>query len=96
MPKISKVHKRLSPAAAKLLQSKLRGIAMDSADNVRSLAKVGIHVSDFAAQSYAQAYGMDAAVSIPGLTVNASRVTVLTCNSCRRGCPASAGDHRRP
>ncbi|MBJ8796712.1 DUF2184 domain-containing protein [Citrobacter freundii] len=73
MPKISKVHKRLSPAAAKLLQSKLRGIAMDSADNVRSLAKVGIHVSDFAAQSYAQAYGMDAAVSIPGLTVNASQ-----------------------
>ena len=73
MPKISKVHKRLSPATAKMLQSKLRGIAMDSADNVRSLAKVGIHVSDFAAQSYAQAYGMDAAVSIPGLTVNASQ-----------------------
>ena len=72
MPKISKVHKRLSPAA-KLLQSKLRGVAMDSADNVRSLAKVGIHISDFAAQSYAQAYGMDAAVSIPGLTVNASQ-----------------------
>ncbi|WP_312624952.1 major capsid family protein [Scandinavium sp.] len=71
--KISTVHKRLSPAAAALLKSKLRGIAMDSADNVRSLAKVGIHISDFAAQSYAQAYGMDAAVSIPGLTVNASQ-----------------------
>lgn len=73
MKKVSKVHKRLSPAAVKLLQSKLRGVAMDSADNVRSLAKVGIHVSDFAAQSYAQAYGMDAAVSIPGLTVNAAQ-----------------------
>lgn len=73
MKKVSKVHKRLSPAAAKLLQSKLRGVAMDSADNVRSLAKVGIHVSDFAAQSYAQAYGMDAAISIPGLTVNAAQ-----------------------
>jgi len=71
--KISTVHKRLSPAAAALLKSKLRGVAMDSADTVRSLAKVGIHVSDFAAQSYAQAYGMDAAVSIPGLTVNASQ-----------------------
>ncbi|SUW63472.1 Uncharacterized protein conserved in bacteria [Buttiauxella agrestis] len=73
MRKISTVHKRLSPAAAALLKSKLRGVAMDSADTVRSLAKVGIHVSDFAAQSYAQAYGMDAAVSIPGLTVNASQ-----------------------
>lgn len=73
MKKVSKVHKRLSPSAVKLLQSKLRGVAMDSADNVRSLAKVGIHVSDFAAQSYAQAYGMDAAVSIPGLTVNAAQ-----------------------
>lgn len=73
MRKISTVHKRLSPAAASLLKSKLRGVAMDSADTVRSLAKVGIHVSDFAAQSYAQAYGMDAAVSIPGLTVNASQ-----------------------
>lgn len=73
MRKTSTVHKRLSPAAAGLLKSKLRGVAMDSADNVRSLAKVGIHVSDFAAQSYAQAYGMDAAVSIPGLTVNAAQ-----------------------
>lgn len=73
MKKVSTVHKRLSPAAAVLLKSKLRGIAMDSADNVSSLAKVGIHVSDFAAQSYAQAYGMDAAVSIPGLTVNAAQ-----------------------
>lgn len=73
MKKVSKVHKRLSPSAVKLLQSKLRGVAMDSADNVRSLAKVGIHVSDFAAQSYAHAYGMDAAVSIPGLTVNAAQ-----------------------
>lgn len=71
--KISTVHKRLSPTAAGLLKSKLRGVAMDSADNIRSLAKVGIHISDFAAQSYAQAYGMDAAVSIPGLTVNASQ-----------------------
>lgn len=73
MKKVSTVHKRLSPAAAVLLKSKLRGIAMDSADNVRSLAKVGVHVSDFAAQSYAQAYGMDAAVTIPGLTVNAAQ-----------------------
>lgn len=73
MRNISTVHKRLSPAAAGLLKSKLRGVAMDSADNVRALAKVGIHVSDFAAQSYAQAYGMDAAISIPGLTVNAAQ-----------------------
>lgn len=73
MRKPSTVHKRLSPAAAALLKSKLRGVAMDSADNVQSLAKVGIHISDFAAQSYAQAYGMDAAVGIPGLTVNASQ-----------------------
>lgn len=71
--KISTVHKRLSPAAAALLKSKLRGIAMDSADNVRALTKVGIHISDFAAQSYAQAYGMDAAITIPGLTVNAAQ-----------------------
>ncbi|EKY3117300.1 major capsid family protein [Cronobacter turicensis] len=73
MRKITPVHKRLSPAAAAVLKSKLRGIAMDSADNVRSLAKVGIHISDFAAQTYASAYGMDAAVTIPGLTLNAAQ-----------------------
>lgn len=73
MRKITPVHKRLSPAAAAVLKSKLRGIAMDSADNVRSLAKVGIHISDFAAETYASAYGMDAAVTIPGLTLNAAQ-----------------------
>jgi hypothetical protein len=73
MRKTSTVHKRLSPAAARLLQSKLRGVAMDSMDSVRALSKIGIHMSDFAVQTYAQAYGMDAAVSIPGLTVNAAQ-----------------------
>lgn len=73
MRKTSTVHKRLSPAAARSLQSKLRGVAMDSMDSVRALSKIGIHMSDFAVQTYAQAYGMDAAVSIPGLTVNAAQ-----------------------
>jgi len=73
MSKTSTVHKRLSPAAALLLQSKLRGVAMDSMESVRSLSKIGIHMSEFAAKTYAQAYGMDAAVTIPGLTVNAAQ-----------------------
>lgn len=68
--KVSTVHKRLTPAAAKKLSEVLKGVAMDSAEGVNALSRVGVIMSDFAAQSYAQAYGMDAAVTIPGLTVN--------------------------
>lgn len=68
--KVSKVHKVLSPAGARKLSSVLRGIAMDSMNDVQALNKIGVHVSQYVADSYAQAYGMDAAIAIPGLTVN--------------------------
>ena len=73
MRKTSTTHKRLSPAAAIALSGKLRGVAMDSADAVGALGKIGINISDFALSTYRSAYGMDAAVSIPGLTVNATQ-----------------------
>lgn len=68
--KVSPVHKALSPNGARKLASALRGIAMDSMDDVHALNKVGVHVSQFVADSYAKAYGMDAAATIPGLSIN--------------------------
>jgi len=68
--KTSQVHKRLNPAQVRALGSKLSGIAMDSADKVQALSKIGINVSDFVMQNYAQAYGMDAAITVPGLNLN--------------------------
>lgn len=68
--KASTIHKRLSPAAARKLSEVLRGVAMDSMDGINALSRVGVVYSDFALQTYRQAYGMDAAVTIPGLSVN--------------------------
>lgn len=71
--KVSTVHKRLSPKAAMDLSSKLKGIAMDSMEAIQALQRVGILMSRHSLETYAQAYGargMDAAVTIPGLTVN--------------------------
>lgn len=68
--KTSQVHKRLNPAQVRALGGKLSGIAMDSADKVRALSAIGINVSDFVIGSYQQAYGMDAAVTVPGLNIN--------------------------
>lgn len=71
--KTSKVHKRLSPAQVVALGGKLSGMAMDSADKVKSLSVIGINVSDFVMKSYAEAYGMDAAITVPGLNLNGSQ-----------------------
>lgn len=71
--KVSTVHKRLSPKAARDLSTKLRGIAMDSMESIQALQRVGILMSRHALDSYADAYGargMDAAITIPGLSVN--------------------------
>lgn len=68
--KTSQVHKRLNPAQVRALGGKLQGIAMDSADKVKALSTIGINVSDFVMGSYAQAYGMDAAITVPGLNIN--------------------------
>lgn len=68
--KTSQVHKRLSPTQVRALGGKLQGIAMDSADKVKALSAIGINVSDFVMGSYAQAYGMDAAITVPGLNIN--------------------------
>ncbi len=71
--KTSTVHKRLNPAQVRALGGKLSGIAMDSADKIRSLSAIGINVSDFVMGSYAQAYGMDAAITVPGLNLNGNQ-----------------------
>lgn len=71
--KTSQVHKRLNPAQVRALGGKLSGIAMDSADKIRSLSAIGINVSDFVMGSYAQAYGMDAAITVPGLNLNGNQ-----------------------
>lgn len=71
--KTSTVHKRLSQAQVRKLPAALAAVAMDSAANVRSLAPVGINVSDFVLRNYAEAYGMDAAITVPGLNVNANQ-----------------------
>lgn len=71
--KTTKIHKRLSPAQVKKLQSVVSGVALDSAQAVHALSPVGITVSDFVMQSYAQAYGMDAAITVPGLQLNGSQ-----------------------
>lgn len=71
--KTSKVHKRLSPAQIVALGGKLSGMAMDSADKVKSLSAIGINVSDFVMKSYAEAYGMDAAITVPGLNLNGNQ-----------------------
>lgn len=68
--KVSTVHKRLSPAAARKLNEVLRGVAMDSMEGINALSRVGVVYSDFALQTYRQAYGMDAAITVPGLSVN--------------------------
>lgn len=73
--KTSQVHKRLSAKSALALSGKLRGVAMDSMDSVEALKAVGVHFSQHALNTYAQAYGMDAATTIPGLTVNPAAVT---------------------
>lgn len=70
MRKVSPVHKRLSPEGAAKLSGILRGIAMDSMANIHALRDIGVNYSDFALSTYAEAYGMDAATTIPGLTVN--------------------------
>lgn len=71
--KTSQVHKRLTPTQVRALGGKLSGIAMDSADKVRSLSAIGINVSDFVMDSYAKAYGMDAAITVPGLNLNTNQ-----------------------
>lgn len=60
----------LPDAAARKLNEVLRGVAMDSIDGINALSRVGVVYSDFALETYCQAYGMDAAVTVPGLTVN--------------------------
>lgn len=69
----SKVHRRLSSAQVRKLPAALQGVAMDSADAVRSLSSVGINVSEFVQRNYAEAYGMDAAITVPGLQLNANQ-----------------------
>lgn len=71
--KTSQVHKRLSPTQVRALGGKLSGIAMDSADKVHALSAIGINVSDFVMDSYAKAYGMDAAITVPGLNLSANQ-----------------------
>lgn len=73
--KTSQIHKRLSAKSALALSGKLRGVSMDSMDSVQALAAVGIHFSQHAADTYARAYGMDAAITVPGLTVNPTNIT---------------------
>lgn len=73
MAKVSTVHKRLSAKAAKELSSKLRGIAMDSMDGINALSRIGVVMSAYALDTYRQAYAQDAAITIPGLTVNPSQ-----------------------
>lgn len=68
--KVSTVHKRLSPAQVKKLPEVLRGVAMDSMEGINALSRVGMVMSQFALDTYRQAYAQDAAVTIPGLTVN--------------------------
>jgi hypothetical protein len=68
--KSSVIHKRLNPAQVRALTGKLSGMAMDSADKVHALSKIGINISDFVMKNYAQAYGMDAAITVPGLNIN--------------------------
>lgn len=75
MRKVSTIHKRLTPKSAVELSNVLRGVALDSLDSVQALARVGVHISPFALDSYRQAYAQDAAVTIPGLTVNPGQST---------------------
>lgn len=62
MAKVSAIHKRLSSTGARGLQKAVGAIALDS-QSVPALSKVGIHVSEFALQSYQRAYAQDSAVN---------------------------------
>lgn len=78
--KLSQVHKALSAEKAKKLSAIMREKvkAFDSVEDVQALAKLGIHISPHVIDTYRRAYGQDAAITIPGLTVNpAGTVPVL-------------------
>lgn len=67
---VTKIHRHLSPVQVKKLQGALKGVALDSAASVQALSSVGLAVSDFVIENYAKAYGLDAAISVPGLNLN--------------------------
>ncbi len=70
--KVTPIHKSLSAAKARTLGKALSAMAYDSMESVQALSQLGIHISPHAVETYMRTYagrGMDAAITIPGLTV---------------------------
>lgn len=73
---LTPIHKALTAEKARGLSAALRekirsgAIALDSVANVADLKKLGLHISGHTIDTYQRAYGMDAAVTIPGLQGN--------------------------
>ncbi len=76
MKQLTPIHKALTAEKARGLSAVMRekirtgAIALDSAENVQALGKLGIHISRHAIDTYQRTYGMDAAITLPGLQAN--------------------------